>query len=679
MAGLTWRVKLDDAISPGARSASGALGALSKKLDEVRKRSSSAMSLDKMTKVGGLDSAIPKLGLFARAVQAAGNAFGAKGANAVMAAGRAFDFVGQKAGALKGVLSGLAGVGKMALAAVAALGAVGIGLGIAGAKYVIEAQAFKQSTMFAFKNLLGSQAAAEGAWARAKATSLQTGMGLQETASALNQLVAVGFKLPQADTLIKQMADLKTLNPSANLEGIARAIGQIKNTGKLQGDELMQLADAGLSTESVYKQLEKQTGKTRAEILKMQAAGQITSDMAIKAIQDSMSEQTGKAPGELAAEATRKTLSGAFGKLMAVKDAFVDNLTFDFTPITKFLDRVATVLSGDAGKALGGAFEDLFNTVMGLLDGLDKKDIESFFVNLASAIKGVAAVIRMTATVVGALGDAWDWIEDVGARIDGFMGTVGAVATGLPQLFATIGQNILGALLGPIYSIGSAIYGILVQIGNLDVSGIGSTLSSKGSSLGMAFVQGILSSLTGGLGSVFSAASALGNAMNSGTAASTQTASPSKTATRLGGFFVDGYIAPARSRLGDVYAAGAGLGNAANDGLGSKNPDGLVIRKIQVDERKVERTGADSGGGASSKLAEMFPQMFADRRTPAESAAMPVASAASIGTAAANVTNASTTNTRGDINVTLTANNADEGKMRAMITSTLRSLDIGGA
>jgi len=678
MAGLTWRVKLDDAISPGARSASGALGALSKKLDEVRKRSSSAMSLDKMTKVGGLDSAIPKLGLFARAVQAAGNAFGSKGANAVMAAGRAFDFVGQKAGALKGVLSGLAGVGKMALAAVAALGAVGIGLGIAGAKYVFEAQAFKQSTMFAFKNLLGSQAAAEGAWARAKATSLQTGMGLQETAAAMNQLVAVGFKLPQADTLIKQMADLKTLNPSANLEGIARAIGQIKNTGRLQGDELMQLADAGLSTESVYKQLEKQTGKTRAEILKMQAAGEISSEMAIKAIQDSMSAQTGKAPGELAAEATRKTLAGAFGKLMAVKDAFVDNLNFDFTPITGFLDRVSTALSGNAGKALGKSFEQLFNTVFGLLDRLEASDIESFFTNAASAVRGLAVTIQVVADTVSALRAAWAWIGDIKNDIKSLFGEFSNASLLLPALFSTVGEQILLAILGPLYTLGSRAYEALIQIGNLDVSAIGSSLSAKGSSLGSMFVQGILGALTGGIGSVFAAASALGNAMNSGTAASTETASPSKSAKRLSNFFVDGYLAPARSRLGDVYAAGAGLGNAANRGLGSKNPDGLVIRKIQVDERKVERTSADRGG-ASSKLAEMFPQMFADRRTPAESAAMPVASAASIGTAAANVTNASTTNTRGDVNISLTANNADEGKMRAMITSTLRSLDIGGA
>lgn len=660
MAGLTWKVKLDDAISPGARSAAGALGTLSKKLDDVRKRSSISTKTD-FTKIAGLDSAIPKLGLFARAVQAAGNAFGAKGANAVMAAGRAFDFIGQKAGALKGVLGGLASLGKVALTAVAALGGVALGLGIAGAKYVIDAQAFKQSTMFAFKNLLGSQDMAENAWAKAKATSLQTGMGLRETAASMNQLLAVGFRLDMADTLIKQMADLKTLNPAANLEGIARAIGQIKNTGRLQGDELMQLADAGLSTEGVYKQLEKQTGKTRAEILKMQAAGQITSDMAIKAIQDSMSEQTGKAPGELAAEAAQKTLTGAFGKLMAVKDAFVDNLSFDFTPISRFLDKVSTALSGDAGKALGAAFEDLFNTVMGLLDGLDAKDISGFFHDMASAIKGTAAVIRFTAGVVTALGDAWEWIEGVQAKISGLTGYLGGLVSIVMGVVSTIGSNILGAILGPLYTIGAAVYDALVQVGNIDVSGIGSSLSAKGASLGSMFVSGILSALTSGLGSVFSAASALGAAMNSGTATSTQTASPSKTAARLGGFFVDGYIQPARRRLGEVYAAGAGLGGAANRGLSSV-PAASGIQPQQQRE-----------GGS---FVEMFPQLFSDWKSPAETAAAPMASAASIGTAAANVTNATTTNTRGDVNVTLTANNADEQKMRAMITSTLRSLSL---
>jgi tape measure domain-containing protein len=659
MAGLSWSVKLDDRISAGAKSAATSLGALGKKLDEVRAKSK--VSLSPMTKVAGLDTATTKLGMFAKAVQLAGNTFGAKGANAVMALGKAFNFVSERAGALKGALSGLAAVGGVAMAALAAVGGVALGLGVAGAKYVIEAQAFKQSTMFAFKNLLGSQGAAEKAWQMAKATSLQTGMGLQETASALNQLVAVGFKLDAADTLIKQMADLKTLNPSANLEGIARAIGQIKNTGKLQGDDLMQLADAGLSTEAVYKQLEKQTGKTRAEILKMQAAGEIKSDMAIKAIQGAMSEQTGKAPGELAAEATRKTLAGAFGKLMAVKDAFVDNLNFDFTPITAFLDKVATALSGPAGKELGKAFELVFNTVMKMLDGITAADIAGFVSGVASAIVGVAKVIEGAAAAVGALRDAWDWIKGVEDSLNDFAGSTAALFLGLPQMIAAVGglisDAIWSAILGPIGPVISAAWEALQGLGNIDLSGVGDMLSAKGYEIGSALVQGLLNSMFGGIGSVFSAGLALADAAATGTESGAQIASPSKRFGGIGDMMVAGSVNSLLAGAGQMFGAGLGLADAAAGGAeNGKTPTVPSARP--------------------SAFVEAFPRVFGAPRDPAQAAAMP--SAASVGSAAANVTNNTTTNARGPVSLSVSVQNADEAKIAGIIEGRLRSMDLAG-
>ena len=336
----------------------------------------------------------------------------------------------EKFGGLGGVL-GKAGSAIMSVAAAAAQAAAYIvgafaAIGVAAAKYIAEIQAFKQSTMFAFTQLLGSAGMAESAWKKVTAISLSTGTSLMDVGAAFNSLLAQGFKLDAVDTLVKRMADLKAINPATNIEGIARAIAQIKTAGTLQGDELNQLAEAGLNKQLVYEELAKSMGKTVAEVKKLQSADKITSEQALDAVNKAMARAAGgRAPGELAAEAANKTLSGAFGKLVASIQVFASKLNIDFSAVGRFADRVGKVLSGDSGARFGKAIEQAFEKVLSILDGISEKDIASAFDTATATINGAANAAVGFANAI--------------RTIDGWLAAVSSKTSTWGTIFAALG------------------------------------------------------------------------------------------------------------------------------------------------------------------------------------------------------------------------------------------------
>jgi len=432
----------------------------------------------------GLFGKPPELGAFAKLQQLMGNLFGAKGANGVAAfrdgLGKAGAAAEKLQGPLRAVGSAFLAVGAFALKA----GAVVAGALVAGAiglgKFIAEMQAFKQSTMFAFGALLGGATQAGAAWEKVKAVSLSTGTSLVEVGGAFNSLLAQGFNLDEVDTLVKRMADLKTLNPAANIDGIARAISQIKSTGKLQGDELMQLNEAGLSSKLVYEELAKSLGKTVPEIQKMQKAGQITDKMAIDAIQKAIAKQTGgKAPGALAIEAANKTLTGAIGKMYSAVQVWASGLNIDFSSLGRFADRIGKVLSGDAGKKLGASIEGAFAKVLGILDGISEKDL--------------SVGIEVIAGMIDAAGSAAVDFAGAIATIDGWMTSLGSKTsawsmafTGVGAAIGSVGDYLLSTVLGPVYLIWDALSSMgvgIVNIGNGVRTAVASILGPIGSVL----------------------------------------------------------------------------------------------------------------------------------------------------------------------------------------------------
>jgi tape measure domain-containing protein len=393
-------------------------------------------------------------GAVGRLAQTAGNIFGDRGANAVLGAARAIDKVGAAAKAAAGPLGALKSVGSGALsmlgslvtaaaAAAAAVGAIGIGLAAAGARYIVGIQSFKSSMMVALAANLGGARQGEAAWAKIASLAVGTGNDLQQTAMAFNGLLAGGFKIGEAEEMMRLLADMKTLDPSANLEGIALAIKQIKMTGKLQGDELNQLGNA-VSVDAVYTELAKKLGKTKEEVIKLKEQGKISADDAIEAIKRATLNKTGMAAGGLAEAAASKTLVGNLMKAKAVLDVFLSKLKIDFSPVARFLERVQKVLTGDAGAKLGKSIEGGFAKVLGILDSITEKDIATAFAMAGGLIDDAG---KAASDFAGAIKTIDGWLGAVNSKTN----TWGLAFSAIGGVVRGIGDAIGTYFLGPLY------------------------------------------------------------------------------------------------------------------------------------------------------------------------------------------------------------------------------------
>jgi len=133
-----------------------------------------------------------------------------------------------------------------------------------------------------------------------------TSSELIETAKRLK---AFGFETEQVVDVTKRLADVAGAT-GADLGGIATAFGQIQAKGRLQGEELLQLQERGVSLQD---ELQKMYGLTADEFRKALEGGRISADAVNIALQN-ITKTGGKYAGGAIAQSD--TLAGKFSTLI---------------------------------------------------------------------------------------------------------------------------------------------------------------------------------------------------------------------------------------------------------------------------------------------------------------------------------------------------------------------------
>ena len=426
---LTWTLSLKDKISPGAKSAASALKSTEKALEGVKKSTSNAQTaIQKLSwrklVLGNRDAAGKFIGTGDKIREGLRRIFG-ENSRISKAGGWAVGMAKE----MRPVGQALASVASYAAGAQLAL----FGMAAGGIYAVRNAQAFKSDTMFAFRQILGTKEAAQSAYDMAAKTSIKIGADFQETMSAMNSLLAQGFSTNFADEIIRAMADLKTVNPQANLEGITRAISQIKTTGRLQGDELMQLAEAGVNVSDVYKKiaasmkLTDKPGQTAVEqVQKLQAAGKISADEAIKGIMGSIKGQIGgKEFGSVASAKADASLEGMIARLKNLGTQSLAAVNVDWSPMTGAIQKVVAAMSSPAGKKLFDAIGASISKIVGAFGNITEGDITSGFEKAAELITKVGDEV---ASVLKLMIAARPVFELIGSAISTGLAAASAVA-----------------------------------------------------------------------------------------------------------------------------------------------------------------------------------------------------------------------------------------------------------
>lgn len=243
-----------------------------------------------------------------------------------------------------------------------------LGFGLAGAaagamlvKNTVQMATFKENSMIAFTSLTGSADTANQAWETTLNLSRNLGMGVEDVAGSMKHLLAMQFKLGEAEELVKLSSDLTSVTGDAHsAERALVAMTQIKAKGKLQAEELTgQLAEAGVSTTLVYDELRKQLGgdKKNSDIIAMITAGKIDSDMALTAIKGAIMHKThSETAGAAGSKMVSSTLSGLWTQLknapqfMFIKLA--DAVKSNLDKLRPLVQRVTAAIDGIQGDQM---------------------------------------------------------------------------------------------------------------------------------------------------------------------------------------------------------------------------------------------------------------------------------------------------------------------------------------
>ncbi len=302
----------------------------------------------------------------------------------------------------------------------------------------------------------------------ARAAALEYGLALQPTIDAYKQLRAVGFSADKALSLTRLTADLKAgLGMTDETVGrIQLALAQIKGAGVLQGDELRQLQETGISIDRVWESIARQLGVSVKEARKLKEAGKVTADVAIRAVEEATLGTLGtKAPGEAAAKLAGSTLRGGLGKAKAAWDSWILDLGQTLEPTFNSLAR--TIGGMFARFQSDGTLEAATRAITRLLqDFLDLVEIHWPRVEQIlrrGALGGADALSGLASSLDGMIDGfltAVEWIQDNWPKIKETISDACTIAKyAIEAIFAAKIISGLATVVSGIAQIGSAAKG----------------------------------------------------------------------------------------------------------------------------------------------------------------------------------------------------------------------------
>jgi tape measure domain-containing protein len=260
-------------------------------------------------------------------------------------------------------------------------------------------------------------------------------------ADAFRMAMAYGFTAEEAQRLTQALIDFAAGSGATedSMSRIALALGQIEAKGKLSGQEVLQLVNAGLAVDQI---LADAFGKSTAEIVKMREEGLIPANEAIEAI-------TVYLETNFAGAAEKQSLTWA-GLLATFQDLKAIGLREFFTGMAESLQPLAAAFAEwmqDEGMAklrewgaiLGEFTQNIVDKIPDVIARLEE-------LRAAFEAGGIGGVIASFFEGVE-IQDIVTWLDEVDALIADAVGSVNWAASG-----DAFGEMLLDAFTGGIES-----------------------------------------------------------------------------------------------------------------------------------------------------------------------------------------------------------------------------------
>ncbi|MDO5722411.1 MAG: tape measure protein [Actinomycetaceae bacterium] len=361
---------------------------------------------------------------------------------------------------------------------------VGIGKAFAGAlKDGVEYNARMEQYTTSFTTMLGDQAKAQALVNMLKKEAASTPFGMEDLAKSTQTLMAFGINADEATVRLRQLGDISQ-GDAQKLDSLTLAFAQMSSTGKLTGQDLMQMINAGFNP---LEEISRKTGKSIGELKEEMAKGAISAEMVADAFASATSEG-GRFYGAM--EAQSKTFTGQLstlkdnvanlkgllatgvsdalaGTVMPMVNGWVNELTtaMETGGLPAFINTLGGILK-EALAFIAAQLPQVIDTGMSILTSLLEGIIAVLPQVAETAVQLVVALveaiiealpalmdaaIQVITTLVAGIGEALP--ELIPAAVEMIMALVQSLADNLPLILDAALQLILGLAQGLIEAI----------------------------------------------------------------------------------------------------------------------------------------------------------------------------------------------------------------------------------
>lgn len=206
-----------------------------------------------------------------------------------------------------------------------------------------------ESLQISFETLAGASAGNK-LFSQIREFAVQTPMMLKDLAAGAQTMLAFNIATEKVMPILKAIGDI-SMGDAQKFNSLSLAFSQMSATGKLMGQDLLQMINAGFNPLSVISE---KTGKSIGELKTEMEAGKISTDMVTEAFISATSEG-GKFYGML--EKQSHGINGAISNLQGAIDDMFNDLgekaqggivsTISFaTQVVKHYEIIGTILGG---------------------------------------------------------------------------------------------------------------------------------------------------------------------------------------------------------------------------------------------------------------------------------------------------------------------------------------------
>ena len=202
--------------------------------------------------------------------------------------------------------------------AAAAGGVFAVGQVVNFAKKIIEVRGEIESLQISFETLAG-KTKGDALFSQIRQFAVSTPMMMKDLAAGAQTMLAFNIEAEKVMPILRSIGDI-SMGDAQKFNSLTLAFSQMSATGKLMGQDLLQMINAGFNPLSVISE---QTGKTIGELKEEMEKGKITTEMVTNAFM-SASSAGGKFYGML--EKQSHGINGAISNLQGAIDDMYNDL-----------------------------------------------------------------------------------------------------------------------------------------------------------------------------------------------------------------------------------------------------------------------------------------------------------------------------------------------------------------